>query len=613
MSSRHAASPASPDRAGGVRRLLAALGALAALGVLLVGVPFALVQLGSWPITGVPTGEQIRDLPSTVVTDDAVIAILTVVLWLAWAVFVASVLVEVVAQVRARARGEDRPARSGGGPVQAVARYLVGSLLMSVAPLTAAGTAMPVGAATIDTPPAAHAEFAAFWAPQAADSGVGHVLDLDVEDPSWEAALPGASEVTSTAATLTVGRGDTAWSLAADHLGDGARWREIWEANRTRTQPDGAVWAEEDQPVEAGWTLVMPGVEGDGVATLQAGSPSLEEVSVESPNAEAATPPVQALAAAPAVAAEVTVQPGDNFWDLAEGQLTEAWGRAPTDAEVVPHWQALVESNRQSLVPPGDPDLIHPGQVFSVPTPPAAPEVQGLVSGVVLGEPVPEVVPEAAPDCDPPEVAPAPPATTGRRRARPACADDDRDADDDRGTDDDLDHRPRRGAGPARHRSAAKSIPTAGRRALRAGTGLAAATGAAAPLPHEPTTDSPATDPVSDDDEGGLTSSPSASSAAASRSPARSAARTPAPRPAATSPPRAGDPAPGRRGAHGRTAAPVGRRHPRSPLLDVALRAAAASAGATGLPRLALGRGAGRRGVARAGAPVSRTPGLHRP
>ena len=40
MSSRHAASPASPDRTGGVRRLLAALGALVALGVLLVGVPF---------------------------------------------------------------------------------------------------------------------------------------------------------------------------------------------------------------------------------------------------------------------------------------------------------------------------------------------------------------------------------------------------------------------------------------------------------------------------------------------------------------------------------------------------------------------------------------------
>ena len=238
---------------------------------------------------------------------------------------------------------------------------------------------------------------------------------------------------------MTVGRGDTAWSLATDHLGDGARWREIWEANRTRTQPDGAVWADEDQPVEAGWTLVMPGVEGDGGRPSKPGSPSLDGGARRVADAEAATPPVQALAAAPAVAAEVTVQSGDNFWDLAEGQLTEAWGRAPTDAEVVPHWQALVETNRQSLVPPGDPDLIHPGQVFSVPTPPAAPEGPGPRQ---RGRP---------------RRAGARGRPRGRARLRPArggarpadddrCADDrcadDRVAYDDRGTDDHFDHRP---------------------------------------------------------------------------------------------------------------------------------------------------------------------------
>ena len=66
----------------------------------------------------------------------------------------------------------------------------------------------------------------------------------------------------------------------------------------------------------------------------------------------AQSPPAQSLLAAPAAPTEVTVESGDNFWDLAEGQLTSEWGRAPTDAEVVPHWQALVETNRQALVPP---------------------------------------------------------------------------------------------------------------------------------------------------------------------------------------------------------------------------------------------------------------------
>ena len=101
---RRAGPPVGSGACGG-------LVALVALGALLVGVPLVLLRFGSWPITGVPTGEQIRDLPSTVVTDDAVIAILTVLLWVAWALFVASVLVEVVAQVRARAAA--RPGRRG--------------------------------------------------------------------------------------------------------------------------------------------------------------------------------------------------------------------------------------------------------------------------------------------------------------------------------------------------------------------------------------------------------------------------------------------------------------------------------------------------------------------
>ncbi len=111
MSPRRALDPTPGQTAGRFRRLASALVAFVALAALLVGIPLVLLQFGSWPITGVPTGEQIRDLPSTVVTDDAVIALLTVLLWVAWVLFAASVLVEVVAQVRARGAG--RPGRRG--------------------------------------------------------------------------------------------------------------------------------------------------------------------------------------------------------------------------------------------------------------------------------------------------------------------------------------------------------------------------------------------------------------------------------------------------------------------------------------------------------------------
>lgn len=64
-----------------------------------------------------------------------------------------------------------------------------------------------------------------------------------------------------------------------------------------------------------------------------------------------------------------TVKPGECFWSIAESVLTERWDHAPTDAEIVPYWQRLIEANRAELADRNDPDLIFPGQVFVVPAP----------------------------------------------------------------------------------------------------------------------------------------------------------------------------------------------------------------------------------------------------
>jgi hypothetical protein len=68
-----------------------------------------------------------------------------------------------------------------------------------------------------------------------------------------------------------------------------------------------------------------------------------------------------------------TAQPGDHLWHIAEATLTESWGRPPTDGEVAPYWTGLVEANRDVLVDPANPDLIHPGQTFRLPAPPPRP------------------------------------------------------------------------------------------------------------------------------------------------------------------------------------------------------------------------------------------------
>lgn len=66
-----------------------------------------------------------------------------------------------------------------------------------------------------------------------------------------------------------------------------------------------------------------------------------------------------------------TVTAGDSFWSIAEEVVGESLGRPPTDAEVGPYWRAIVEANRDRLVS-GDPDLLVPGQVLSVPDPATA-------------------------------------------------------------------------------------------------------------------------------------------------------------------------------------------------------------------------------------------------
>lgn len=67
-------------------------------------------------------------------------------------------------------------------------------------------------------------------------------------------------------------------------------------------------------------------------------------------------------------AAEVVVRPGDHLWGIAARTLAARLGRSPSDAEVVPYWQALIEANRDRLVSRDDPDLIVPGQVFHLPS-----------------------------------------------------------------------------------------------------------------------------------------------------------------------------------------------------------------------------------------------------
>ena len=77
-------------------------------------------------------------------------------------------------------------------------------------------------------------------------------------------------------------------------------------------------------------------------------------------------------APAPATTVHV-VGPGDCFWSIAAGQLRTAWGRQPSDPEVVPYWSALIDGNRAVLADPTNPSLLFVGQQLALPPVPPPP------------------------------------------------------------------------------------------------------------------------------------------------------------------------------------------------------------------------------------------------
>jgi hypothetical protein len=70
------------------------------------------------------------------------------------------------------------------------------------------------------------------------------------------------------------------------------------------------------------------------------------------------------------VAGRVVVRPGDNLWLIARASLTRVSTRRPTEAEVMRHWLLVIAANRSTLRS-GDPSLVFPGEIVTVPPPPA--------------------------------------------------------------------------------------------------------------------------------------------------------------------------------------------------------------------------------------------------
>jgi hypothetical protein len=244
------------------------LGALLVLVVLLGAIPAALVRYIGWPLP--------HHLPSShffnqAITPQVLLDALAVIVWLAWAQFVACVAVE----FRAAVRGIGMPTRvPAAGPSQFLARQLVAALLMITA---SAASFVPnlahLGPGSDASPPAAPVTAAAgvlpgvHQHPAIAPHPAGAVGVHNLPAVRGESGLRVAND--STALMSSDGtklyrvkpphgrHHDTLWEIAERHLGDGRRYREIYRLNKDRVQPDGSRLTNAAL-IRPGWILMMP-------------------------------------------------------------------------------------------------------------------------------------------------------------------------------------------------------------------------------------------------------------------------------------------------------------------------------------------------------------------
>ena len=62
----------------------------------------------------------------------------------------------------------------------------------------------------------------------------------------------------------------------------------------------------------------------------------------------------------------VVVAKGDHLWKISGHRLHSVLGRPATNTEISPYWRSVVDTNRSHLRS-GNPDLIFPGEVVTLP------------------------------------------------------------------------------------------------------------------------------------------------------------------------------------------------------------------------------------------------------
>lgn len=290
------------------RQLGKGLLALSGLLLVVVGVPAVLLAFVGNPL---PTSMPDRSWLQAEITAEAIIKVFAVLVWVLWAHF----LVCVIAEFRAVRAGRMPGVVPLGGGVQVAARRLVAGVLLLAGAATMTGHA-PTSDGPAETTVVTR-EADQVTSEQAGglriqgltDTGAGVTAAAHraLDQVTSHAAERSAAEVTD-AATVKYyevkppqGRNyDTLWDIADRTLGDPFRYKEIFELNRDRVQPDGRRLVDADL-IQPGWQLIMPAdASGPDIQTVTR-APQARTAPVEAAGGDTATESGGAAADASAV------------------------------------------------------------------------------------------------------------------------------------------------------------------------------------------------------------------------------------------------------------------------------------------------------------------------
>jgi hypothetical protein len=263
--------------------VLAGFLAVSLLLALTVGVPLGLIRVFGAPIPNRLPGLSVL---THQIDPFAILKVLSVLVWLAWLQLVCCV----VAEIRAAVRNSGMPAQVPlAGGTQALVHRLVTAALL----LFTASTALSPAFVHHAAPRAAHA--ISVPARMGSTGGASQAI-RDARPPQMVGEPEVAQAQQTRAEKIYVVRPpagryhESLWEIAQNHLGDGRRYREIFELNSSRLQPDGSKLTIASL-IRPGWVLRMPrDAFGPGIEVVTAQSASQAPAGPEDASGAAAAP-----------------------------------------------------------------------------------------------------------------------------------------------------------------------------------------------------------------------------------------------------------------------------------------------------------------------------------